>query len=85
VLLLDEPAAGLGPQDRERMAELIAALPRELTILLIEHDIDLTLGIVDRVLCLHYGELVADEPSDRVHEHPVVREIYLGADTEQTP
>lgn len=79
-LLLDEPAAGLGPEDRIVMREAIKNLPEGLTLLLIEHDIDLTLGLVDRVICLHYGEIVADDSSERIREHPVVRRIYLGED-----
>lgn len=80
-LLLDEPAAGLGPDDRIVMQETIQALPPDLTILLIEHDIDLTLGLVQRVVCLHDGELVADESSAQIRHNEVVRRIYLGADT----
>jgi branched-chain amino acid transport system ATP-binding protein len=77
-LLLDEPAAGLGPDDRRAMQTTIESLPRDLTILLIEHDIDLTLGLVDRVICLHYGELVADDTSAAICDHEIVRRIYLG-------
>jgi branched-chain amino acid transport system ATP-binding protein len=77
-LLLDEPAAGLGPDDRRVMQATIESLPRDLTILLIEHDIDLTLGLVDRVICLHYGELVADDTSAAICDHEIVRKIYLG-------
>jgi branched-chain amino acid transport system ATP-binding protein len=79
-LLLDEPAAGLGPDDRRGMHATIDALPRDLTILLIEHDIDLTLGLVDRVICLHYGELVADDRASAIRDHEIVRRIYLGED-----
>lgn len=79
-LLLDEPAAGLGPDDRAIMQSTIEALPDHLTVLLIEHDIDLTLGLVDRVVCLHHGELVADEHSSRIRDHALVRRIYLGGE-----
>ena len=78
LLLLDEPAAGLGPGDRQQMQDLIDGLDPALTILLIEHDMDLALELVDRVICMHQGAVVADEPSDTVHEHPVIRQIYLG-------
>lgn len=78
ILLLDEPAAGLGPADREVMRVAIEALPRDLTILLIEHDIDLTLGIVDRVACLNYGQLVADDTCQDITNNPEVQRIYLG-------
>lgn len=82
-LLLDEPAAGLGPDDRRAMQATIDALPRDLTILLIEHDIDLTLGLVDRVICLHYGELVADDSAAAICDHAIVRRIYLGEDASE--
>ncbi len=84
-MLLDEPAAGLGPADRSSMQEVIEALPSALTVLLIEHDIDLALGLVERVVCLHNGLLVADEPADRISDHPVVQEIYLGKRHEREP
>jgi branched-chain amino acid transport system ATP-binding protein len=78
LLLLDEPAAGLGAAERVVISEAIAGLPPEVTVLLIEHDIDLVLGLVDRVLCLASGRLVADCPASEVRTHPAVREVYLG-------
>lgn len=77
-LLLDEPAAGLGPEDRAVMREAIEGLPAALTIMLIEHDIELALSLVTRVLCMHDGSLVADGPSGTIREHEFVRRIYLG-------
>jgi ABC-type branched-subunit amino acid transport system ATPase component len=78
LLLLDEPAAGLGAAERVVISEAIAGLPADVTVLLIEHDIDLVLGLVDRVLCLAGGRLVADCPASEVRSHPAVREVYLG-------
>jgi len=82
VLLLDEPAAGLGAAERVLISEAIRDLPDDVTVLLIEHDIDLVLGLVRRVLCLASGRLVADCPVTEVRTHPTVREVYLGADDE---
>jgi branched-chain amino acid transport system ATP-binding protein len=79
VLLLDEPAAGLSAAERARMAELVSGLPRELTIVLIEHDMDLVLHLVERVTCLHNGRIVADESPSTLRDNRTVQEIYLGA------
>ena len=54
-------------------------LPPELTLVIIEHDMDLVLELVERVTCLHNGRIVADEPPDRLRHNRTVQEIYLGA------
>jgi branched-chain amino acid transport system ATP-binding protein len=78
LLLLDEPAAGLSPAERGTMAELIRALPRDLTLVLIEHDMELALGLVDHVTCLHYGQVLAEGPPAAIRENQTVQEVYLG-------
>ncbi|MFG1625245.1 ABC transporter ATP-binding protein [Kribbella sp. NPDC049227] len=78
VLLLDEPAAGLGAGERVIISKAISDLPNDVTVLLIEHDMDLVLGLVDRVLCLSNGKLVADAPAGEIRSHAAVREVYLG-------
>jgi branched-chain amino acid transport system ATP-binding protein len=78
VLLLDEPAAGLSAAERVRMAELVRRLPAELTLVIIEHDMDLVLNLVDRVTCLHNGQVIADEPVATIRDNQRVQEIYLG-------
>jgi branched-chain amino acid transport system ATP-binding protein len=78
LLLLDEPAAGLSPAERATMAELIRALPRDLTLVLIEHDMELALGLVDHVTCLHYGQVLAEGPPDAIRANQTVQEVYLG-------
>jgi len=79
VLMLDEPAAGLSTAERTMMADLISSLPDDLTIVLIEHDMDLALGLVDRVTCLHYGKVIADDTPRCVSDNGEVQECYLGA------
>jgi branched-chain amino acid transport system ATP-binding protein len=78
VLLLDEPAAGLSPGERREMAQFIKRLDPGLTILLIEHDMDVAFEVVDAVAVLHLGRLVAEGPTEAVRSNPVVQEIYLG-------
>jgi branched-chain amino acid transport system ATP-binding protein len=78
MLLLDEPAAGLSPSERAMVGDIIRALPRELTILLIEHDMDLALGLVDRVTCMHEGRIIAEEEPDTIRRNALVQEVYLG-------
>lgn len=79
VLLLDEPGAGLAAVERARIASLIRGLPKTLTIVLIEHDMDLALGLVDRVTCLHFGKVIAEGDPNAIRENATVQEIYLGA------
>lgn len=78
LLLFDEPAAGLGPADRELLRERIRNLPEQLTIVLVEHDVELVLDTVDRVACLSDGRIVADGTPGHIRNHPVVQEVYLG-------
>ena len=77
-LMLDEPAAGLSTAERTTMADLIRSLPRDLTILLIEHDMDLALGLAERVTCLHYGKVIADDDPDGIAANGEVQDCYLG-------
>jgi branched-chain amino acid transport system ATP-binding protein len=79
VLLLDEPAAGLAAGERVAIAELVRNLPAELTVVLIEHDMDLALGLAEWVTCLHYGAVIAEDAPDNIRENEQIREIYLGA------
>jgi branched-chain amino acid transport system ATP-binding protein len=78
VLLLDEPAAGLSAAERGKMAELVHGLPPDLTLVIIEHDMDLVLELVERVTCLHNGRIVADESPTTLRGNKTVQEIYLG-------
>jgi branched-chain amino acid transport system ATP-binding protein len=60
------------------MADMIRNLPDDLTVLLIEHDMELALGLADRVTCLHYGEVLTEGTSDEIRADARVQEVYLG-------
>ena len=79
VLLLDEPTAGLSPAESRLMAALLARLDPAITVLMIEHDMDIALELSEMVAVLHYGRVIADGPRERVKADPQVKEIYLGA------
>lgn len=78
VLLLDEPTSGMSPEETGRMQELIAALPRSLTMIVIEHDMDLVLSFADRIIVLDYGRVLAQGTPEEIRASNVVRERYLG-------
>ncbi len=78
-LLLDEPTAGMSPAETADMVTLIQGLPRTLTMMIVEHDMDVIFTIADRVTVLHYGEVIATGSPDEVRNNPTVREIYLGS------
>jgi branched-chain amino acid transport system ATP-binding protein len=78
ILLLDEPAAGLAAQERALIAELVDGLPRTMTLILIEHDMNLALGLVDRVMCLNNGVPVESGTPQQIRESEAVQNFYLG-------
>jgi branched-chain amino acid transport system ATP-binding protein len=79
VLLLDEPAAGLSQAEAQLMTALLHRLDPAITLLIIEHDMDIALEVAREVTVLHYGRVIADGPREVVRADPTVREIYLGA------
>jgi branched-chain amino acid transport system ATP-binding protein len=82
MLLLDEPMAGMGPEESARMVALLRELKQELTILLIEHDMEAVFALADRITVLVYGRVIATGAPEAIRANPEVRQAYLG-DSEQ--
>ena len=81
LLLLDEPACGLNPRETEEMAEIISRIRgRGVTVLVVEHDMSLVMGISDEVMVLSYGETIAEGTPREIQANPAVVSVYLGAD-----
>jgi branched-chain amino acid transport system ATP-binding protein len=78
MLLLDEPMAGLGPEESARMVEMLRALKRELTILLVEHDMEAVFALADRITVLVYGRVIATGSPSDIRANDEVRQAYLG-------
>jgi len=80
MLLLDEPMAGLGPDESARMVETLRGLKRRYTILLVEHDMEAVFALADRITVLVYGRVIASGAPDVIRANEQVREAYLGED-----
>ena len=78
MLLLDEPMAGLGPEESARMVEMLRALKAEFTILLVEHDMEAVFALADKITVLVYGRVIASGAPDDIRANQQVREAYLG-------
>ena len=78
LLLLDEPTGGLSPAETASVSNIIRSLPADISVLLIEHDMDVAFDLVDTVTVLHLGRVLADGPRDEVRADARVQEIYLG-------
>ena len=78
VLLLDEPAAGLSPEETRRMVALVRALKGRYTIVLIEHKMDIIMRVSDRITVMHFGAVIAEGTPDEIQRNPDVRRAYLG-------
>lgn len=78
LLLLDEPTAGMSPEETRTMMDLIVKLAGERTVILVEHKMKLVLGISDRILVLHHGELLAEGTPSEVRRNEAVKRVYLG-------
>ena len=80
LLLLDEPVAGMGTDESQRMVELLAGLKGEKTIVLVEHDMDAVFTLADRISVLVYGRIIATGTPEEIRASPEVRAAYLGED-----
>jgi branched-chain amino acid transport system ATP-binding protein len=78
VLLLDEPFAGLSIEERRDVRNLLLAIPRDVTIVMIEHDMDVALEFAERITLLHFGEVIVEGTRAEVVADPRTREVYLG-------
>ena len=80
VLLLDEPLAGMGAEETERMLDLLANLKRGHAILLVEHDMDAVFRVADRITVMVDGSVLASGTPDEVRHNQQVQDVYLGGD-----
>lgn len=78
ILLLDEPAAGTSPAERLLLIDILRSLPAEITLLLVEHDMDVVFGVCEQVSVLNYGVAVASGTPEEIRQNPDVRAAYLG-------
>jgi branched-chain amino acid transport system ATP-binding protein len=78
VLLLDEPAAGLSPEETRRMVALVRTLKGRYTIVLIEHKMDIIMTVSDRISVMHFGSLIAEGTAQEIQQNADVRKAYLG-------
>jgi branched-chain amino acid transport system ATP-binding protein len=78
LLLLDEPLAGLSQAERQAVRTLLESIPRDVTIVMIEHDMDTALAFAERITVLHYGEVIVEGTRAEVVADPRTREVYLG-------
>lgn len=83
LLLLDEPMAGMGPDESENMVTLLQSLGGEHTILLVEHDMDAVFRLADRISTLVFGRVIATGTAQEIKDNPEVRQAYLGDDAAQ--
>jgi branched-chain amino acid transport system ATP-binding protein len=78
VLLLDEPFAGLSIDERQDVHQLLMAIPRDVTMVMIEHNMDVALEFAERITLLHFGEIIVEGTRSEVVDDPRTREVYLG-------
>ena len=78
ILLLDEPTAGMSPAETQTMLRMMVELPRAITILIVEHDMDVVFSLADRVTVLNLGEVLADGTVEEIQRDKHVSEVYMG-------
>jgi branched-chain amino acid transport system ATP-binding protein len=79
-ILFDEPAAGLSPGERRELIEILGALPQHIGYIIIEHDLDVALRVVDYVTVMHYGAIYKEGTPEEIQDDPDVQRIYLGGE-----
>lgn len=82
MLMLDEPAAGISPTERGRLVDLLKSLDKNITLLLIEHDMAVALAVADEVIVMHDGEIFTKGTPDEIRNSTAVRDLYLGSNHE---
>jgi ABC-type branched-subunit amino acid transport system ATPase component len=85
VLLLDEPMAGMGPDETPRLADLIESMRGRAAMLLVEHDMDAVFRLADRISVLVYGRIIATGTPEQIRSDPAVRQAYLGDEAGASP
>ena len=80
LLLLDEPSTGLTTAESADITSRIRSLGRDITVILVAHDMDLVFGVAERIIVLHYGEIIAEGTSQQISTDPKVKEIYMGSE-----
>ncbi|MDM7275612.1 MAG: ABC transporter ATP-binding protein [Thermoprotei archaeon] len=80
MLILDEPVAGLGAEDRLNMVKVLSELKKSLNLIIIEHDMDVVFALVDRIIVMDKGRIIADGRPEDIRENKLVKEIYLGGE-----
>jgi len=83
VLLLDEPTAGMSAKETGEMVEMLGALPDDLTLLIVEHDMDVVTALAKRIIVLNFGEVLADGPQEEVRRNKDVLAAYLGLEADE--
>src|SRR5206468_10356742 len=78
ILMLDEPASGLSRGERTLLTELLLALDRDITLILIEHDMDVALRVAERVTMMHDGRVIVEGTPDEIRGNQLVHDLYLG-------
>jgi branched-chain amino acid transport system ATP-binding protein len=79
LIMLDEPAAGLSPSERVVLTGLIKQLPEDVTVILIEHDMEVVLDLADQITVLHQGSVIAEGTPGEIRQNQEVQEVYLGS------
>ena len=82
ILMLDEPAAGISPTERGRLVDLLKSLDKDMTLVLIEHDMAVALAVADEVIVMHDGNMFMQGSPDEVRNSSAVRDLYLGSNHE---